>query len=149
MHIEFFQYYLDSIFSGVYMTPELSTRQELKKIYAYLNHSEEKLLEILLRFYQNQHEDILIGFFFENKDLAHIAQMQMGFLLKAWGIQETYSGKTPGKAHNALPPILGGHFDRRIKILESTLESFQIPTNLISTWIKFETSFRDLIVTKT
>src|SRR5262245_57121278 len=79
-------------------------------------------LSVILRdFYKRMSADVLIGFFFDGKDTNAIAARQLQFLLKAMGATSTYSGKTPARAHDALPPILGGHFDRRLRILEQTL----------------------------
>ena len=102
------------------------------------------LEKILLRFYETMSTDIMIGFFFDGKskdELRHIAMMQKAFLMKAWGACESYSGKPPAKAHQKLPPILTGHFNRRLVILEQTLKEFNVSETDIHTWLSFEDSF--------
>ncbi len=108
---------------------------------------ESQLQAILDRFYEKMQEDVLIGFFFSNKDIRKIARMQKAFLMKAWGIEKEYTGKKPNEAHEELPPILKGHFDRRIVLLRQTLEEHKIPEDFIKVWIKFESGFRKVIQT--
>jgi truncated hemoglobin YjbI len=105
------------------------------------------LEDLLHEFYQNQARDLLIGFFFTGRDLRSIASRQAAFLRKAAGLALTYEGKSPAKAHGALPPILPGHFDRRLRILETTLSAAGLDLHHVKTWIAFERSFRDAILT--
>ncbi len=100
----------------------------------------------MVRFYEKMSEDILVGFFFAGKDLAHIAQRQGDFLLRAMGATPSYHGLAPSDAHRALPPILSGHFDRRLKILEETLIEFKLTSQEIIVWIGFENAFREAIL---
>jgi truncated hemoglobin YjbI len=90
--------------------------------------------------------DILIGFFFDGKDLDHIADQQRAFLMRAMGAAPSYSGKAPAQAHDDLPPILAGHFDRRLRILEETLRAHGVSDEDIRIWVKFESAFREQIV---
>jgi hemoglobin len=117
----------------------------LKAIYTKVG-GEEGLRKILQDFYQRMSKDILIGFFFDGKDLTHIAEMQMKFLMRAMGATPTYSGKAPAQAHTELPKILSGHFDRRLRILEETLRAHGLAEPEVQTWIAFENAFRDSIV---
>ncbi len=112
----------------------------------YKNLGEEKIRKILIRFYQIMSEDILVGFFFAGKDLNHIAHRQGDFLLRAMGATPSYNGLPPSEAHQALPPILSGHFDRRLKILEETLQEFNLTPEEITVWIGFENAFRESIL---
>jgi truncated hemoglobin YjbI len=91
-------------------------------------------------------QDLLIGFFFSNKDVQAIALQQKAFLLRAWGITQSYSGKSPAEAHHDLPKILSGHFDRRLILLEETLKEFKINKENIKLWIEFESKFRKAVV---
>lgn len=109
----------------------------------YKNIGEEAGLEkILKRFYHRMSEDIIIGFFFDGKDLDHIAMMQKSFLMRAWGITQSYAGKSPADAHANLAPILKGHFDRRLVVLAETLREFGVSSQDIETWTTFENKFR-------
>ena len=107
----------------------------------------ERLQAILLRFYERMAADLMIGFFFSGKDLPHIAAQQGAFLARALGLAASYSGKAPADAHNALPPILPGHFDRRLRLLEETLQEEGLPEDAIQAWLGFENAFRKSIVT--
>ena len=91
-------------------------------------------------------KDVLIGFFFDGKDLKKIATKQKEFLMRAMGATESYSGKAPAQAHTELAPILYGHFDRRLRILEETLRDHGVSVEDIRIWIAFENAFRQGIV---
>jgi truncated hemoglobin YjbI len=107
---------------------------------------EAGLTLILRDFYRRMSTDILIGFFFDGKDLDAIADMQRSFLMRAMGATPSYSGLPPAKAHDKLAPILAGHFDRRLRILEETLKAHGLSDEEIQIWISFESAFRDAIV---
>ena len=94
-------------------------------------------------------QDILIGFFFDGKDSDSIADKQLEFLLVAMGVQPQFQGKGPAQAHLGLPPILKGHFDRRIFILAETLKDHGLEEKEIKAWISFEKAFENVVVTKT
>ncbi len=121
------------------------TKPELVRLYANIG-SEKRLREIVRKFYDVMSGDTLVGFFFDGKDLDHIAANQSEFLLRAFGARPTYSGKAPADAHTAIAPILRGHFDRRLRILEDVLRSEGLDEQDIRTWITFENAFRDGIV---
>ena len=76
----------------------------------------------------------------EGGDLATAAAM------RAMGATPTFAGKPPAQAHGTLPPILTGHFDRRLRILEATLHDHGLDSADIRTWVEFENAFRDGIV---
>lgn len=108
----------------------------------------ERLFTILEKFYERMGKDTMLGFFFAGHDLKLIARKQASFLLRAMGVRQSYSGKSPSSAHLELPPILQGHFDRRIVILMEVLKQSGLPTEQISTWVAFERSFEKVIVSK-
>ena len=107
----------------------------------------DRVHAILLDFYAAMSRDVLIGFFFDGKDLSVIAAKQAAFLLRAMGATESYAGKAPAQAHTQLPPILTGHLDRRLRILEQTLSQHGLTAADIATWVAFEEAFRDAVVT--
>ena len=67
--------------------------------------------------------------------------MQKSFLMRAWGASPSYSGKTPAKAHEQLAPILSGHFDRRLRILEETLREFGVSDENVKLWVASRAAF--------
>jgi DNA/RNA-binding domain of Phe-tRNA-synthetase-like protein/truncated hemoglobin YjbI len=121
------------------------TKPELARLFQSIG-SESRLSEIVLRFYEKMQNDTMIGFFFAGKNLAHIAAKQTQFLLRAFGERPTYSGKAPAEAHGALPSILSGHFDRRLRILEAHLAAEGLNEKDIRTWVTFEEAFREGVV---
>ena len=103
-------------------------------------------MRLVLAFYEAMEKDPMIGFFFSGRDLAAIAEKQAGFILLAAGMNRKFDGKGPATAHGALPPILPGHFDRRIVILRETLQASGLSPDTIALWIRFEESFRTQVV---
>jgi truncated hemoglobin YjbI len=122
--------------------PKLS---ELRAIHAHVGGA-EAVRAILRDFYRRMSRDLLIGFFFEGKDVEKIADKQLLFLLRAMGAGKSHSGKPPSAAHRKLPPILRGHFDRRLRLLEETLRDHGLAAKDIRTWVAFENAFRRGIV---
>jgi hemoglobin len=129
-----------------YADPLSLVKPELKKLYERAG-GEQGLGEILRDFYARMARDVLIGFFFAGKDVDAIAMRQKSFLMRAFGVSASYSGKAPADAHTELPPILRGHFDRRLQLLEETLRDHGLAAEDIRTWVGFENAFRDQIVT--
>lgn len=125
----------------------MSSRNQLKQIYLNIG-GENTLRTILQDFYRRMSNDILIGFFFTDKDIQAIAEKQLGFLMVAMGIQSKFNGKGPAQAHMELPPILTGHFDRRLVILRETLEAHGVGSKEIQTWLEFEEAFRAVVVSR-
>jgi len=122
-------------------------KEALKRLYAEdLNASEAELRTIVLEFYQRMAQDVMLGFFFLGKDIAETAKKQADFLLRQMGVAPSYSGSPPGQAHLQMPPILSGHFDRRLKILEELLLEKKISQPGIQAWLGFENAFRSVIV---
>lgn len=119
--------------------------EALKAIYSRAG-GEAGVRKILRDFYHRMSEDAMIGFFFTGKNTDEIADRQLHFLMRAMGAAPTYSGKAPAFAHLELPPILPGHFDRRLRILEETLWDHGLNVQDIRTWVEFENAFRGSIV---
>ncbi len=130
----------------------LLSKPELRELFAGLGATPElretKLSQILQDFYAQMAKDFMIGFFFDGRDVAAIADRQKDFILKAFGAKPTYSGKAPADAHHALPPILEGHFNRRLQILHTTLLAHGLSEEKAKTWVEFENAFRDGIVSQ-
>jgi truncated hemoglobin YjbI len=120
-------------------------RPELQKLYQKIG-SEQKVLEIVRDFYGRMSRDILVGFFFDGRDVEKIAAGQTTFLLRAMGARPSYEGKPPAQAHDELPPILSGHFNRRLRILQDTLRDHGLNEEEQHVWMAFENAFREGIV---
>ncbi len=130
----------------------IATRPDLAAVYARLGASplerEQKLGQIILDFYSTMAADVMLGFFFADKDLNTTAMRQKQFMMRAMGASTSYPGKAPAQAHTQLPPILRGHFDRRLIILESVLKRQGLSQEDIQSWVGFENTFREGIETK-
>ena len=122
-------------------------REELKELVIWVG-GPVRLHELLVLFYQRMAKDLLIGFFFAGHDLEKIAKGQTQFILMAAGLVERFEGKGPSTAHTSLPPILQGHFDRRLVLLRETLETQKLAPELITRWLRFEESFRLVVVSE-
>jgi truncated hemoglobin YjbI len=112
-----------------------------------------RLEEILLRFYERQADDVLIGFFFADasregglRDLRTIARKQGQFMLRSAGLVALEFTRPPNKAHADLPPILEGHFNRRLQLLRETLESAGLTREESEVWLSFERSFKTAVL---
>lgn len=108
----------------------------------------DRIRHIVSAFYALMKDDLLVGFFFDGKDLGAIADAQTAFLLRAMGLSPSYSGKPPAHAHHDLAPILSGHFDRRLKLLDEILTKDGLTPAQRRTWIGFENAFRDSVVSE-
>lgn len=127
-------------------TPSVD-RLALQRIFEkYFQSQRPRLAEFLMPFYQTMANDLLIGFFFANKDLRAISSKQAEFLWRAAGLSHTYSGHAPATAHLGLAPILDGHFDRRLRLLESHLRHLGLDAEEIGIWVSLENAFRGSIV---
>jgi truncated hemoglobin YjbI len=102
----------------------------------------EALRAILRRFYARLYADPMVGFFFAGRDLGRIVDGQLAFLLWAFGAVPQLRAKHPRDAHGALPPILRGHFDRRLVILRETLEREGLAAEDVEAWLRVERSMR-------
>ena len=102
----------------------------------------DALRKILRRFYARLLADPMVGFFFAGKDLGAIVDGQHAFLLWVFGAVPQLRAKHPRDAHGELPPILRGHFDRRLVILRETLEAEGLADEDVEAWLKVETSMR-------
>jgi truncated hemoglobin YjbI len=124
-----------------------SIKTALESLYSELG-SEERVFALMLGFYEAMSRDTMIGFFFFGKDLTAVSRRQAEFMLRAMGVRESYSGKSPAQAHGHLAPILPGFFDRRARILEEYLRRQGLSEPSIRAWVAFEEAFRDAVVVK-
>ena len=106
----------------------------------------ERLRAILRRFYAKLVADPMVGFFFAGKDLGAIVDGQLGFLLWSFGAVPQLRVRHPRDAHGALPPILRGHFDRRLTILQETLTAEGLDPADIEIWLRVERAMRKSVM---
>ncbi|MBA2664996.1 MAG: group 1 truncated hemoglobin [Bradymonadaceae bacterium] len=107
---------------------------------------EQRLHELMTRFYDRLFADMMIGFFFTGLDKAHLVDSQISYIrARLGGSRTSYEGPPIRKAHQHLP-ILVGHFDRRHQILKEVLTEYQLADHVRDAWLGLDASLRDLIV---
>ena len=80
----------------------------------------------------------MVGFFFLTiKTWISLSMDRRPFSLRAMGATTEYKGRSPKAAHENLPPILSGHFDRRHVLLRETLQEFSLSLKSIEAWLDF------------
>ncbi len=106
-----------------------------------------QLKSLVTEFYRRQAKDILIGYFFTDKNLDQIIERHTQFVARALGLTQESDLQTQSvhDAHRHLK-ILPGHFDRRLQILKETLANTPHPPSLGQKWLHLEESQRDFIV---
>ncbi len=105
---------------------------------------EARLRPIIDTFVDRVVNDVMIGFFFRSVDLERLKQFEYEFAAAHLGGPSNYSGRPLARAH-AQHPILGGHFNRRLRILEKTLADFSAPEDVIREWIEHNERLRRVI----
>lgn len=106
----------------------------------------ESVRDLLDRFYRRLFDDVLVGFFFVGHDRATIVDGQLQFLRWATGDRNELPGRHPSDAHDELPPILSGHFDRRLVVLDEVLREQGVDEADRETWLRIERSMRTRLV---
>lgn len=107
---------------------------------------EQRLLAMMVRFYDLQFADLMIGFLFIGKDKLHLARSQASYVSARLGQNRTrYEGPPIRKAHLKVP-ILVGHFNRRLVLLAQVFEEFDVPVHVREAWLSLDNSLRDLVV---
>ncbi len=107
---------------------------------------DQRLLAMMVRFYDLQFADLMIGFLFIGKDKLHLAKSQAEYVSAQLGKNRTpYDGPPIRKAHLNVP-ILIGHFNRRLVLLAQVFEEFDVPDHVREAWLSLDTSLRDLVV---
>jgi hemoglobin len=116
----------------------------MKTLYESIG-GEEKVRAILDSLYAKLFVDPIVGFLFEGKDKAHIVEQQLAFTCRFLGGPQRYAGKPLPEAHAALP-LLAGHFDRRHRLLEQTLDEQKVPPDVKRVWLQIDQSLRPSVL---
>lgn len=95
----------------------------------------EALWPIIERFVETMVGDAMIGFFFEGIDPARLTELEFQFTARFLGADLPYDGR-PMRAAHRRHPIMGGQFDRRRRILETTIEAFGVPAHIRAAWLE-------------
>lgn len=88
--------------------------------------------------------DVMIGFFFAAADKDRIKAKEYELAARLLGADVPYTGRGLPDAH-APHPILGGHFDRRLRILAETLADHRVPEVVTQAWLEHSERMRSSI----
>jgi truncated hemoglobin YjbI len=103
---------------------------------------EEAGLSAILRdFLERVRRDVMIGYHFDGVDFTRLLQFELEFAREHLGGPGGYSGRPLHAAH-APHRILGGHFDRRLRLLEQTLEDHGVPAEVTQRWLSHSRDLR-------
>lgn len=102
---------------------------------------ETALRSIITDFVTRVTSDMMIGFHFRGVDRDRLIELEFQFALGHLGGAQRYEGRPLRTAH-ATRKIMGGQFNRRLKILESTLVAHRVPNEVIRAWLSHNESLR-------
>ena len=104
----------------------------------------ERLHAIIDDFINRVVSDMMIGFYFRGVDIQRLKRREFEFARMHLGQEGEYSGR-PLKAAHQPRKIMGGHFDRRLVILEKTLRKHGISEHVIENWLEHNRKLRSQI----
>ena len=105
---------------------------------------EAALRPIIRTFLGRVRSDSMIGFLFRRVDPERLEQKEFEFAAQHLGADVLYTGQALQVAHRK-HPIMGGHFLRRLRILEETLLEFQVPEAVRDHWLRHTAQLRAAI----
>jgi hemoglobin len=100
---------------------------------------------VLQTLYDQLFVDPIVGFLFEGRDKARLVEQQLAFTCRFLGGPQRYTGKPLPEAHASLP-LLPGHFDRRHRLLELTLERHGVPPAVRKAWLDIDEGLRGSVL---
>jgi len=102
----------------------------------------DALRAVITDFYQRVFADPMIGFLFAGKNVHRLVQKEWELTARILGASEVpYTGRPMPEAH-ARSPILGGHFERRLHILEETLADHGVDPEVRRVWLEHTRALR-------
>lgn len=102
---------------------------------------EPALRAIIDEFVDRMFDDLMIGFFFRRASRERIKEMELQHAAEHLGAGTAYGGRPLRDAH-AAHRIMGGHFERRKKILRDVLDAHGVPADVRDAWIAHVESLR-------
>ncbi len=105
---------------------------------------EEVLRAIIGDFVDRVTGDMMIGFFFRQIEKGRLKELEAQFAAAHLGGPKAYSGRPLHVAHKS-HPIMGGHFNRRMVLLEKTLRDHQVPADIQREWLAHNAALRSHI----
>lgn len=101
----------------------------------------DALRAVIVDFYDRVFRDVMIGFLFIGKDRQRLIDKEIELTARFLGADIRYTGR-PIRAAHARSPIMGGHFDRRLKILEETLADHEVAPEVRDAWLGHNLALR-------
>jgi truncated hemoglobin YjbI len=105
-----------------------------------------ELDDVVAAFVHRMANDLIIGFFFEGRDLARIILHERELLGVHLGQESAYTGRALGGVHKPLG-INRGHFKRRHAILRNVCDEMGVEAAIVARWIHKEEQLEPLITT--
>jgi hemoglobin len=105
---------------------------------------EATLRRIIDRFVDRVFDDMMIGFMFRSADRQRVKDKEYEHAAALLGAGVRYTGRPLREAH-APHRIMGGQFARRLKILEETLDAFEVPDDVKARLLSANERLRPLI----
>jgi len=105
----------------------------------------ENLRQVITDFYGRVLADPMIGFLFVDKNRERLIQKEWELVAALLGGPIGYSGRSMADAH-AKVPITSGHFDRRLVILEETLEDHAVDPEVRRRWLDHAHGLREHLI---
>lgn len=95
--------------------------------------------------YQRLVDDPMVGFLFQDKDIARIVDQQVIFTCAFLGGPQRYQGTPLPQAHAGLP-LLPGHFDRRHSLLRQVLRDEGVADDVAAIWLRIDEGLRSSVL---
>jgi truncated hemoglobin YjbI len=89
-------------------------------------------------------DDVMIGFIFQRASRERIKRFEYEHAAEVLGASRAYGGRPLAEAHRR-HRILGGQFERRLKILQDTLEAHGVPAHVREAWLAEQRRLRHLV----
>ena len=102
---------------------------------------EAAVRELVWDFIDRVTSDLMIGFFFRKVPIERLKKMELSFAIAHLGGPRAYGGRAIDQAH-APHRIMGGQFNRRLRILEQTLDDHGVPRDITERWLSHNESLR-------
>lgn len=105
---------------------------------------EAALRAIIDDFVERVTTDMMIGFLFRAVDKQRLKELEFQFASRHLGGPHRYEGRPLTEAHKA-HPIMGGQFNRRLRLLDQTLQDHGAPLEVRSLWLAHNEKLRSQI----
>jgi hemoglobin len=102
---------------------------------------ESGLRAIIDDFVERVVSDMMIGFLFRKVEKPRLKELEFQFASRHLGGPHRYEGRPLPEAHRA-HSIMGGQFNRRLRLLEKTLEDHGAPDEARALWLRHNEKLR-------